>query len=667
MNICKYNKIIMAAIIMISMASCKKDFLKETLTTARSTDFYKTDAGILQLAVGTYYQTFTVPENGEWYYCAANYGTDEFHIGGDGSNSPWNNYDQTFNSVVTAVNGNTVVASTQWDAIYTAIGDANLLIQNARNSTSNSDAIKKTSLGEGLFMRAYNYLRLVSQYGAVPLVIQPSTSVTLEFTRASPQDVFTQIVTDFDSAYNLLPAGGAPYHITKDAAAHYLAKTYLSRASEINSSWNSSTMVADLTTAVTLCDQVIADHPLAANFASLWNFTAINSSNETLPELILSAQFTNDVNTNLGNGNTQHLYFVSRYDVQDQMARDLTGDRPYSRLATTYYDYHIYDLVNDSRFWKSFRTKSAINGKSPVAPNVQGDVGVMFVINQPGDPRFALSKISKGTSGVNLVKDVNGTGRPIPTTYVAYPNSTTSDGALYTDLTTAGQSFPSLSKYIDGSRNALNDVAGHRDFILARSAETYLIAAEAKIRLAKAGQGSYSDALPYINAIRKRAQYVSGENRAAYTDGGNTLQSPTLQPAGIGHSFYPGNSYYESNNIPLTTAASQSLAITDINSLPAQDEYIIKTLGLSDPYDRMLCFVLDERSRELMGEYHRWEDLSRTKTLVARAKAFNPEAAPNIKDYNVLRPIPQTFLDAIQSGGKALTPAQKQTIQNPGY
>jgi hypothetical protein len=43
-----------------------------------------------------------------------------------------------------------------------------------------------------------------------------------------------------------------------------------------------------------------------------------------------------------------------------------------------------------------------------------------------------------------------------------------------------------------------------RDFILARSAETYLIAAEAKIRLAKAGTGSYADALPYINAVRTR-------------------------------------------------------------------------------------------------------------------------------------------------------------------
>jgi len=656
-----------AAAVLFTFASCKKNFLNETLTTARTTDFYQTDAGIQQLAVGTYYQVFNVPENGEWYYAAANYGTDEFHVGGDPSNSPWNNYDQTFNPGLTT-NGNLQGISAQWDAIYLGIGDANLLIQNARNSTSTSDAIKKTSLGEGLFMRGYNYLRLVSQYGGVPLVTVPTTtSFTLEFTRASAQDVFAQVIIDLDSAYNLLPTSGGPYHITKDAAAHYLAKAYLSRASEINSSWNTTTVNADLTSAVTLCDQVIANHPLAPDFKSLWNFTGINSANESLPEVILSAQFTNDVNTNLGNGNTQHLYFVSRYDVQDQMARDLTGDRPFSRMAATYYDYHLYDMVNDSRFWKSFRTKSAINGAKPVAPNVQGDLGIMFVIDQPGDTRFPLSKISKGTSGSNLVTDVNGTGKPIPTTYVAYPNGRTTDGALNTDLTTVYQAYPSLSKYMDGSRNALNDVQGHRDFILARSAETYLMAAEAKIRLAKAGQGSYSDALPYINAVRIRAQYANGENRAAYNDGGNTLQSKSLQPAGVGNSFYPGNSYYESNNIPVTTNASESLAITDPGSLPAQDEHLISTLGLTNPYDRMLCLVLDERSRELMGEYKRWEDLSRTLTLVSRAKAFNVDAAANVTDKNNLRPIPQSFLDGIQMSGAALTSAQKTAMQNPGY
>jgi hypothetical protein len=291
----------------------------------------------------------------------------------------------------------------------------------------------------------------------------------------------------------------------------------------------------------------------------------------------------------------------------------------------------------------------------------------MFVIDQPGDTRFPLSKICKTTSGTNLVVDVNGTGRNIPTTYVAYPNGRTTDGALNTDLTTAGQSYPSLSKYMDGSRNSLNDVVGHRDFILARSAETYLMAAEAKIRLAKLGTGAYPDALPYINALRSRAQYANGENRAAYYDGGNTLQSASLQTPGVANSFYPGNSYYESNNIAVTTAPSASLAITNIATLPAQDENIISTLGLSSTYDRMLCLVLNERSRELCGEYKRWEDLARTKTLVSRAKTFNVDAAANVADKHNLRPIPQTFLDAIQADGKKLTPDQKTAMQNPGY
>jgi len=660
-----FFKTLMIASAVFFASSCKKDFLTETLTTARSTDFYKTDAGIQQLSVGTYYQVFNVPFNGEWNYAATNYGTDEFHVGGDPSNAPWNNYDATLNSVVVASSSNTAASNYQWDALYQGIGDANLLIQNCISSTSTSTAIKNTALGEGYFMRAYNYLRLVSQYGAVPLQLAPISTVQLEFTRASAKDVYAQIITDFTNAAKLLPTTGAPSHITQDAASHYLAKALLFRSSEINSSWNASTVAADLAAIGPLCDKVIANHPLASNFASLWNFTAINSANENLPELILSAQYTNDVNTNLGNGNTQHLYFASRYDIQDQMARDITGDRPFSRLATTYYMYRVFDMVNDSRFWKSFRTKSAINGAAPVSPNVQGDLGVMFVINQPGDTRFTLSKISKGTSGANLIKD--GNGKPIPTVYVAYPAGRTTDGALNTDLTTAGQSFPSCSKHMDGSRNSLNDVVGHRDFNLARSAETYLIAAEAKIRLAQAGTGSYADALPYINAVRARAQYAAGENRAGYYDGGNTLQSVSLQTPGVGISFYPGNAYYESNNIPVTTAAASSLAITAVSPLPTQDENIISTLGLTSTYDRMLCLVLNERARELVGEFKRWEDLSRTQTLVKRVQSYNLEGGPNVKTYHTLRPIPQNFLDGIQANGLALTAANKTAMQNPGY
>jgi hypothetical protein len=634
---------------------------------SRGNDFYKTDAGILQLAAGGYYQVFTGPTNGEWYFCHTQYGTDEFHVGGDASNGPWNNYDANLTPGL-ATSGNLQGANVLWDALYIGIGDANLLIENATASTSSATAIKNTALGEGYFFRAYNYLRLVQQWGAVPLKTTPSTKVELEFKRSEPKDVYTQIIADFTKAKDLLPTAGAPARITKDAAAHFLAKAYLARASEINDSWNSSTKAADLAAIGPLCDAVIANHPLASNFAALWNFTGINSANETLPEVILSAQMTNDVTTNNAVGNTQHLYFIARYDIQDQLARDLAGGRPFSRMATTYYDYRIYDRVNDSRFWKSFKTKWTLNGASPVAPNVKGDLGMMFVINQPGDSRnWAKSKISKATVGAaNLIIDPI-TNHPIPTVYVAYPNGTSTDGALNTDLTTVYQAFPPLSKHFDGSRNALNDVVGHRDFILARSAETYLIAAEAKIRLAKAGTGSYADALPYINAVRARAQYAGGENRSAYYDGGNTVQSQSLQPPGVISAFYPANSYYESNNIPVTTGASASLAIASVATLPAQDEFIISTLGLSSAYDRMLCLLLNERSRELVGEYLRWEDLSRTKTLVTRAKAFNVEAAPNVADKHLLRPLPQTFLDAVRNNGVNLTSAEKQAMQNPGY
>lgn len=651
----KFNKLFISitiiAVVMLT-ASCKKTFLDEKLTTARSLEFYKTDAGILSLVNGTYHHVFCQPFNGEFAFAYMAYGTDEFHVGGDNSNISYTSYGNGLASIVPAVNGNTVTANAQWDNLYIGIGFANLIIQNATASASTADAIKKTALGEGYFFRAYSYLRLVSQYGAVPLKTTPSTTVELEFTRADPKDVFTQIISDFTQAYNLLGNTGGPAKITKDAVAHFLAKAYLSRASEINSSWNSSTKAADLAAIIPLCDAIIANHPLAPNFGDLWKYTAPNSANESLSEIILSAQFTGDASAS--GVNQQHLYFGGRYEDIPQMQRDLSGGRPFSRLATNYFMYRVYDLVNDSRFWKSFRTKYLVN--KAVSPYVNGDVGVMYVINQPGDTRFASYKL------LNTVPYAR-TGRNIANVYVAYPNGATNDGALFADVR-----FPSLSKFFDGSRiGGFNDIDGLRDITLARSAETYLIAAEAKIRQAAAGVGTYADALPYINAVRTRGQYQNGENRTAYYDGGGASNA-TLQ-GGIPMAYMPENSYAESNNFnllaPPTTATS--LTVASITTLPAQDEYIINVLGYSSTYDRMLCFLLNERSRELAGEYLRWQDLSRTKTLVARAKAFNPDAAPNIKDFHNLRPIPQTFLDGIQLAGVNLTPAQKQAMQNPGY
>jgi hypothetical protein len=635
--------------IVICDTSCKKNFLEEDLTTQRSLDYYKTDQGIKDLVVGAYYQVLCSPFGGEWIYCNTNYGTDEFHVGGDASNAMYNNYDSRLGPIVTNINSNTAAASDQWDNLYEGIGDANLIIQNVDESSSTNTDVKETALGAGYFFRAYNYLRLVSQYGAVPLKLKPSSTVELEFTRDSARMIYAQIISDLTKAYKLLPDKPAtPGRLDKDAAAHYLAKAYLFRASEINDSWNGSTKTKDLDSVITLANIVIPHHSLANNFSDLWDYTRPDGPNENLSEIILSAQFSADISTK--GENHQHLYFISKYDDLPFMKRDLTGDRPYSRLSPTYYMFDIYDLKDDSRFWKSFKTEDRVNNASG-GYYVNGDLGVMYVINQPGDNRFAGRELK---NSVIYAK----TGKTIPSVFVAYPKGVTKPGAFYADY---GR-FPSLNKYIDASRVSINDGRGLRDVILARSAETYLMAAEAEIRLKQ-----YNEALNYINAVRQRAAWKSGEDRSAYVDGGAAYPSSPLNQDPNLNSYMPENSYYVSNNLPATTTAATSLTVTDIHHLPVADEAVIRKLGYTSDYDRMMCFLLDEKSRELSGEFHRWADLSRTKTLVARVRAFNPDAAGNIQSYHDLRPIPQTYLDGIQKDGHALTPEQKQAQQNPGY
>lgn len=638
-------------IIALGVTSCSKNFLNEELETQRNFSYLEEEAGIQQLAVGAYYRVFASPFASEYQFGTTNYGTDEFHVGGDDTNSQWNNYDSRFGSIITTIR---TTAQEPWDNAYLGIGLANQLIESATNIVSTNDAIKKTALGEGYFMRAFSYLKLVRQYGGVPLKLKPSNSVELEFTRATAEEVLKQVIDDFTQAYNLLGNTGGPNRITKDAAAHFLAKAYLTRASEINDSFNSGTKSADLQKVVSLSDEVISRHALASNYQALWDYTKPDGPNEFLPEMILSASFSRD--PALKTDNNSHIFFTARYDDLALMQRDLTGMRPYSRLAATYFTYNVFDHINDSRFWKVFRTKHRVNkgGVSGGITYTAGvDLGILYIINSKGDTRFAKT-INNNDPGILYSK----TGKTIPHVYVAYA----ADGLGLE----ANPRFPSLSKHFESDRTAINDNRGMRDEILARSAETYLMAAEAKVRLAKLGTGSYADALPYINAVRNRATYKSGEDRSFYTDGAASYPTSTFIQAASMNSFMTENSYYESNNIPVTTAATD-LTISSTSTFPAEDEAVIAKLGLSAQYDKMLCLILNERTRELCGEWLRWEDLSRTKTLIPRVKAYNKEAMANIKDHHLLRPIPQTFLDGIYKDGMPLTATEKAAMQNPGY
>ena len=78
------------------------------------------------------------------------------------------------------------------------------------------------------------------------------------------------------------------------------------------------------------------------------------------------------------------------------------------------------------------------------------------------------------------------------------------------------------------------------------------------------------------------------------------------------------------------------------------------------PAQVTMDFILDERDRELAGEMFRWFDLKRMGKLIERVKAHNPDARANIKDFHVLRPIPQDQIDRTANGATTFP-------QNPGY
>lgn len=64
--------------------------------------------------------------------------------------------------------------------------------------------------------------------------------------------------------------------------------------------------------------------------------------------------------------------------------------------------------------------------------------------------------------------------------------------------------------------------------------------------------------------------------------------------------------------------------------------------------DISIDFLLAERAREFCGEGLRWFDLKRTGKLVDQVRKYNKgPASQNIKDYNIVRPIPSEELDAL--------------------
>ena len=696
---------------LLGTTSCGDDFLKEDAGHKVTDALLEDETGALKMAAGLY-GNIRWHFGYEWAYGITLYGCDEFTNGADLTSEPWNTYDNRLNPLdctpeLGAANKNCPAVSALWDEMYYGIATANLVISKAVNVT-NEDSRNK-ALGEAYFLRGYNYYRLFCQYGGVVLQLEPSNGeIKKDYTRASEDETLSQVISDLEQAYQMLPKnkwrGNGTW--TRYTAAHFLAKALLYRQSERCASWASKyDKNGDLNRVISLCDEVIAACPLAADYWDLYaKWTGVDCKNEGLSEILMAAEHNEDSSTQGRFGNRTYNYFdpqFSNFSGGWVQRGQYIGGMDFQRCRPTEYTYSVFDNVNDARMWKTFKTVYGLNHAAKTAEAIVeengikasqvpgiGDEGIIFILNKKDDHRFDGEPYGTFGRGGVAHSFVNPrTGKWVPNAFPAFMKG---EYVMYnygvSGNTATSNVFCGINKTADGSRTAEKGDA-HRDVIMARTGETYLVKAEAQVRL-----GNYQAALETVNVLRARGQWKQGEDRSYYTDGsmaflkadggdkdnstatatsvkknkdfaGKVLSNTEAYYASMTHK----NTYYLSTGIEETTDASD-LQIKSTAQLPAEDEEVLKAIGASGEYERMLNFIFNERTRELLGEWNRWDELARTGLLVKRAKAFNPEAAPNIQDRHNYRPIPQKFIDTLQNpDGTNLSDAEKKAWQNPGY
>ena len=502
------------------------------------TDSYYTSAVGYESAVNAAYSGLH-----RWYarqggFANTAFGTDEFTRGADG------NY-KYFNDYTPQLTPDAQYVREPWDDLYKAINTTNAVIGRAP-AAQISDALRTQRVAEAKFLRATFYFIHVRLYGDIPLNLEETTTPRTDEVRAPKADVYAQIIKDLTDAIAVLPATQSQYgRATKAAAQHELALVYLTRANP-----------GDMALAATNAKAVIADpqYALLPNWKDLWDIR-----NEKNKEVVFPVTYTTDPLLADG-GNSGHLYFTMQYENQPGMQRDIPYGRAFKRFRPTPWLLGLWDRTKDTRYDDGFQVMWLANNAATLP-------------KKNGVPKFLVGDTAIFMPGVNITSADSASRR--------YGVFSPKD---YTEAV-----FPTLLKFLDGTRLALNDTAGGKDWYMARLAETYLIAAEALYR-----DGKPAEALPYVNAVRERAAK-------------KTVVASTMD---------------------VTTA--------DLSIDFFLDERSRELAG-----EQMRWFDL---VRPMPG-YPNGK-------LVERVTAYNKEAAAAgfIKACHTLRPIPQTELDRVTSG-----------------
>jgi starch-binding outer membrane protein, SusD/RagB family len=219
-----FLKYCLATAVVLSAVSCKKsmDLDIENPNRVDESNFWKTSADAVQ-GINAVYANFQ--KNGapysRWLPFYMDIRSDDGY-----STSPWNELRSVGGLNITDYSFE--VQRDTWDHHWRGVFRANQVLANVP-AIQMDDALKNRILREAKFLRAVNYYNLVSIWGNIPLILQPSQPQDKP-SQASMEQLWTQIEQDLTEAAAALPpsyTGDDIGRATKGAAYGYLGRAHM--------------------------------------------------------------------------------------------------------------------------------------------------------------------------------------------------------------------------------------------------------------------------------------------------------------------------------------------------------------------------------------------------------------------------------------------------------
>jgi starch-binding outer membrane protein, SusD/RagB family len=502
------------AIIVLLLGACNEDkFLKETpLDFMSATNSYITASDFDQAVNELYYLTRFE------FYCnqersAQDYfmGTDLLANGSSGNSNP---------NLLAAYGASSSIAQTHWDKLYLLIAQANTVISRLPNSAIPADA-QVSYQAKAKFFRGFAYRTLAYFYGGVPLQLEEVTTPKTNYVRATKDDVIAQAISDVKfAAENLSNINKVKDGEVNSAAAyHLLSELYLADGQYQNALDAATKVISGDCGPVALMTSRFGSRKAETPGDVYWDLYRSGNQNRTSgnTEGLFVIQMEN-LGTTAGGIDLTSLWSSPGSFLLERMCApqtglfrmskggtqytpftwpigDYTGGRGIgSCIATYHFDKEVWGGYGSTEFKKDIRNANH-NIVRKFKFNTTSATNLAAIKTAFGSDTIDIDKFDQYTAaGWTFVSGDNNVVSTFPARYLTcyqtkctglynYPSALVSNATTYLLAGSAGGTYT--------------------DQYMFRLAETYLLRAEAYIRLSK-----FTEALADITVVRNRANAV---------------------------------------------------------------------------------------------------------------------------------------------------------------